>query len=278
MKTNYPHRSSSFGRPRPSRGIFFVCTVVFVIVWIFHSFFSSIVYVGARPILSLKTYVFGDISFISEFINSQSTLVQENQTLQQQIALDGINLSESQSIIAEDQALKQAIGDRGTTTADALLAANLIHEENGTLANVLEAPGVSPYDTLVVDAGSNQGIQVGDTAQVGNVTVVGLVTQVFPSSSIVMLLSSSNQELQVMIASTTPATAYGRGGGNFVVTLPESAGGNVGDSVTVPLYGGETIGKVLVVEPDDAESVKNLYIAFPFSVETLSMVILYPHQ
>lgn len=276
MKTNYHHRNS-FGRPRPAYGIYVTCIIAFIIVWIFHSFFSSLVYTAARPLLSVKNSVFSEFSFVSDFINSHASLAKENEALREQASIDAINLSESQTILAENEALKGAIGYTGSTTDGALAAARSIRDKGGVLAYVLEAPGVSPYDTLVVDAGSNEGVQVGDIARVGNVTTIGLVTQVFSDSSIVTLLSSSNQQLNVMVASSTPATAYGRGSGNFIVTLPKSASGSLGDSVTVPLYGNDTIGKVMSVESDDADSLKNLYIGFPFSVQTLSVVTLYPH-
>jgi len=276
MKTSYPHRNSFSGRPKPSNGFFIACVVLFVIVWIFHSFFSSLIYKVATPVLSVKAAAFNSLSFYGAFIQSHAALARENAALEQQVSLDSINLSESQAIEMQDESLRQAIGDMSSTTEGGIAAAYAVRANQGVVADVIEAPGVSPYDTLIIDAGTDQGIQVGDTARVGTVTIIGTVTQVFPSSSIVTLLSSSNQQLAVIVASSTPATAYGRGGGNFVITLPQSAKGDVGDAVFVPQYG-EAIGKVQTVEQDAADASKDLYVAFPFPIETLRMVTVYPH-
>ena len=276
MKTSYPHRNSFSGKPKPSHGLFITCVIVFAVVWIFHGFFSSVVYKVAQPVLSMKAGLYDRFSFAAEFIHSHDDLVRENLALKQQVGIDSINLSESQVIAMQDASLRAAIGDNSTTTVGGIAVASNVRARGGVLANVIENPGVSPYDTLVIDAGSDQGIEVGDTVRVGTISIIGTVTQIFPGSSVVTLLSSSNQILNVIVASTTPATAYGRGGGNFLITLPKSATGGVGDSVFVPQYS-EMIGKVQAVDNDDADAQKNLYVAFPFSLETLGMVTVYPH-
>ena len=277
MKTSYPHRNSFSGRPKPSNGLFIACVIVFLIAWIFHSFFSSLIYRAATPVLSVKASALNSLSFYGAFIQSHAALARENAALEQQVSLDSINLSESQAIEMQDESLRQAIGDTSSTTEGGIAAADAVLADQGVVANVIEAPGVSPYDTLVIDSGADQGIEVGDTARVGTVTIIGLVTQVFPSSSIVTLLSSPNQQLAVTVASSTPATAYGMGGGNFIITLPQDAVGGIGDAVFVPQYS-ESIGRVQTVDQDDADASKNLYVAFPFPIETLRMVTVYPHH
>jgi cell shape-determining protein MreC len=113
--------------------------------------------------------------FWGEFRLKRS-LVHENEVLQKEVArmqgqmLDR-NLLEERVVELEGKLGRAGSDDRVT-------------------ARVLAGPGRSPYDTLVIDAGSEQGILVGDHVVYTGAGVIGTVAEVYPTSAKVRLFSS----------------------------------------------------------------------------------------
>ena len=131
----------------------------------------------------------------------------------------------------------------------------------GAIFAVTERPPMTPYDTLTIKGGSDNGIQVGDLAFAGPDTLVGQVSTVFSNSSIVTLYSSSGQQQQVYVGtSSNSIVSEGRGGGNFYIKVPSETKITIGDPVIWPSMQNILIGVVDKVDsnPGDAFS----YILF----------------
>lgn len=257
---------------KPSHGqrrgpsTFTIGAVVFSVlfIWFAHNFFSGILFFIAEPFLATRTNVVTKIDEMKQLFTAQNDLVAQNKALQDELTLAKIRLSDFEGIKAENDQLKALGYKRASST-----------NPTGTLARVLATPALSPYDTLIIDSGASSGIVEGSQVRVWNNKLIGFVTQVFPSSAIVTLLSSPDQKIDVRIGTTTPGIAYGRGAGNFIISLPKDAPASVGDRVGMPLYG-ETLGTVLSIESNDESSMKNVYLNFPFSVFTLDWVLISP--
>lgn len=132
---------------------------------------------------------------------------------------------------------------------------------SGSTFAVTQRPPFTPYDTLTIKGGSVNGIQVGDLAFAGSDVLVGSVSAVFPNSSIVTLYSSSGQQQEVYVGtSSNSVISEGRGGGNFYIKVPSETKINVGDPVIWPSMQNILIGVVNKVDsnPGDAFS----YILF----------------
>src|SRR3989304_1524613 len=98
-------------------------------------------------------------------------------------------------------------------------------EENETLKKEIRDISLKPpkslYDTLVVDAGSREGIQVGEKVLYGDNIMIGEIAEVFEKTSKVRLFSSSGEVIDVTIGKrAVPALAVGIGGGNFEIQIP----------------------------------------------------------
>jgi len=125
----------------------------------------------------------------------------------------------------------------------------------GSIFAVTQRPPLSPYDALTISGGSANGIQVGDLAFAGQDIVAGTVTAVFKNSSIVTLYSSSGQQQEVYVGtSSNSVISEGRGGGNFFIKVPSETKISVGDPVIWPSMQNVLIGRVDKVDstPGDA--------------------------
>lgn len=105
------------------------------------------------------------------------------------------------------------------------------------LASIISRPPQSPYDMIIVDAGAINGIESGMKAIAYSNIIIGHVTEVFPESSKVTLISSSGEETNVFIESVrsgnakVAAVSVGLGGGNMEIKIPSSIQVSSGDQI-----------------------------------------------
>jgi rod shape-determining protein MreC len=94
-------------------------------------------------------------------------------------------------------------------------------ESEFVTARVLVRPAQSTYNTLVVYAGSDDGVSQGDLVTVYGTATLGRVVEVFPKTSKVALFSSPDVKTNVVLASEgVTLEATGRGAGNMRLELP----------------------------------------------------------
>jgi cell shape-determining protein MreC len=161
------------------------------------------------------------------------------------------------------------------------------HREAGPAlsAPVLVRPPESPYDVLIVGAGTAQGVTVQMVA-FGIVTVassteivpLGLVSETTDTTARVVLFSAPRVETLGWVGSThTPVTLIGTGGGTFFAAVPREASPSVGESVFVP---GSTvpIGVVARVESDPAAPSATIRITPLVNPFSISEVLLRPRD
>lgn len=93
--------------------------------------------------------------------------------------------------------------------------------ENFVTARVLVRPAQSTYNTLVIYAGSDDGVAEGDLVTAYETVALGRVVEVFPKTAKVRLFTSPDVTKNVILASENVAlTATGRGAGNMRIELP----------------------------------------------------------
>jgi cell shape-determining protein MreC len=144
------------------------------------------------------------------------------------------------SLESENEGLKNFLGANDGVN---------VKRPKGSLFSVAQRPPFSPYDTIVVNGGSDNGIQVDDLAFASADVLVGYVTAVFPRTSIVTLYSSSGQRQEVYVGTSSEAVASeGRGGGNFYIKVPSETKITVGDPIIWPSMQNILIGVVNKVD------------------------------
>lgn len=222
MRTTSPFKSNIRRRPKVSLFVtLFIVVMVAISNLIWPSVFANIIYTIAVPVVRTNSWLDESLSALGTYFASKNYLVAENTLLKTELQ----NIRE-QSVMAkslQDEIifLKSLLG----RTDDKVRV----------FAGVLSRPPLSPYDRLVIDAGVQEGIAVGDYVYSTGGSVIGKISEVFKDFARVTLFSSPGLEIPVSIGNDhIPATAIGTGGGSFSVLLPRESSVAIGDAVFFP--------------------------------------------
>ncbi|MEI6346037.1 MAG: rod shape-determining protein MreC [bacterium] len=204
----------------------------------------------ARPFWFVQEYVTGTADSALTNIRSKTDLLNENAQLNQKVQEQAAAILLNQALQAENDELKAAFGR--TNHRSALLVATL------------SAPGVSAYDTLIIDAGTNLGVKQNAQVYFSSTTAAGYVAEVYASTALVQLYSHPNEEIAVQAGERRFFTkATGQGGGNFIVKLPHDSGIKEGDLIMVPGSPTLVLGSVGTIETDVAKSLEIARVRSP---------------
>ncbi len=125
--------------------------------------------------------------------------------------------------------------------------------EDVIMSAVILTPNQSPYDTLVLDRGTNDGVQDGAVVRAYEGRPIGVVVRAEPTTSVVTLFSSPGIETVVYVrGANTHARAVGLGGGILSVLVPHGAEVHEGDEVLLPSIGTEVIGTASWISDDQS--------------------------
>jgi len=169
-------------------------------------------------------------------------------------------------------------------------------EDSGmTLAGVIERPPRTPFDSLVIDVGSDQNILEGDMVFSDGLYAIGLISAVSDHTSTVTLFSSAGQNIDALINSpvegmkdnsgnststaevkskdfSNPVVVEGRGGGNYYIKLPKNIKVKIGDPVIWPSTETILLGAIEVVDSGEGEAYSQLYFKSPINMNSLRYV------
>lgn len=196
-------------------------------------------------------------AFWGEFRLKRS-LVSENEALQEEVARMQAQVLDRNLLEEKVTALEESLGRTGS--------------DNRIVAHVLAGPGRSPYDTLVIDAGTEQGIALADRVVYAGAGVIGEIIEVYSSSAKVKLFSSPGENTPILIgAQAIPVVAHGRGMGNFEADVPRGSLVIEGDKAMVP---GESLilGIVGAIEETPAEPFTRVFLRTSFNIATIRSV------
>lgn len=186
------------------------------------------------------------------------SLVYENAVLHEDVARMQAQVLDRNLLEEKVLKLEEALGRAGS--------------DNRVSAKVLSGPGQSPYDILVIDAGSDQGVGVGDFVVYAGAGVIGETAEVYPSSAKVKLYSSGGEEHLVLIGEKAiPVMAHGRGAGNFEAKLPKGSPVAVGDSVVLS-QGNLVLGVVGLVSEEQSLPFVNVFFRTLFNISEIRSV------
>jgi cell shape-determining protein MreC len=200
--------------------------------------------------------------------HSTATLMSENTLLKAQLASTSAALADRNALYEENLALKSRLGRDASV--------------HSLLASVVLRPPTTPYDTLMIDAGSTQGVALGDYVSAGGTTVIGTVDVLYPTSARVKLLSSSGESYQGLLIESSahaavPVTVVGQGGGSFMTEVPAQTAALPGDSIVLPGIMGGYTGRVSRVDARTGDSFETLYLQLPANPQELQYVEVLLH-
>jgi cell shape-determining protein MreC len=187
-------------------------------------------------------------------------LYEQNQTLLAQLNQEEARISNYNSLLAENENLKESLKRKDEKITMILSA-------------ILSKPNKSPYDTLVIDVGVNKGIEVGDTVFAeGNISI-GRISEVYGSSSKVVLFSNPEEKTQGIVSGKNIfMDLVGRGGGNFEMILPRDLVLQKGVQVTMPGIHPYLLAVVESIISDPRDPFTKALLVSPVNIQSLKFV------
>jgi len=252
--------------------------VLLIIVFYFRvgiwSGLSKVSEVIFRPVLVLGQKVEGKVQNIGSYFISKNYLYNQNQKLQAEVSFDDARMANYNSVAADYANLKEILGRKDPKV-------------NMILAAVLAKPNQNPYDILLIDAGTTEGIKVGDTVFALGDVPVGHVSDVYSDSAKVILFSNPGETTQAVISSalnadgTVATTSYapnafvqvvGRGGGNFEMVMPKDFNFQAGGQVVLPGINSYVLAIFQKVISDPRSSSTKILLTSPVNIQALKFV------
>ena len=254
MKTNYPLKSKSENK---NRFRFIITVGVFVLLtffaFVFPNFSKGVSYTFSRPVWIVEGFISSSFSYIKNFFTFKHSLIVKNLALEEQLTSLTLKETDYDILLRENEELKNELGRESS--------------RNKIIVKVLSKPPRSPYDTVVVDAGSEDGLTLGSKVYMGENIIVGFVTNVTPHTSLVELFSNGNRKQESMDSRTGASfTLVGQGGANLKLEVPKDTDILWGDLFMYPSLSSAIIGFVHYVDSNSQSSFKTIYLRIPGNV------------
>ncbi len=238
--------------------------VIFVLLLYFRAGISKgFSYAGHsifRPVLVAGNFVGqGFLNFESYFYSKQ-ILYKENENLKLLISQNEAQMLNYNSLVKDDISLKEILGRKKTN-------------QEIILSSILSKPNQSLYDTLIIDAGKNQGVVIDQKVfALGNIPI-GRVAEVEANSSKVILYSNPGEKTEIVISGKNNfMQIIGRGGGNFEIILPKDISLDDGTEVVLPGITPYVVATVVKTVSDPRDSFTKALLASPVNIQNLKFV------
>jgi cell shape-determining protein MreC len=232
---------------------------VFLVQYLFPTFYAGLFAPIASIAWKSESSVLGTIGRMGSIVRSKYSLLTENDSLRREIASRDAGAMLLDGLRRENEELKGLLG-RARTGRD-------------VVGLVLSRPPVSFYDTLIIDVGSSDGIEVGDKVYAQGAILVGDISETFGSTARVSLFSTPGRAVSVLFGSSTvQAEAIGKGAGNFEAHLPVGVEVSEGDAITFPHLRAHVFGIVESVSVDASDSLQTILFKAPINMHQLRFV------
>ena len=220
------------------KGRIVVATIVFVVAVLFWRFLPTpgelVSETIFRPLLQGETV-------LNNLVRGQSDPLSDEES------------NELDYLRAENTSLREVLGQS---------------DEPRIAAGVIGRPSALPYDILMIDKGSDDGIKKDTPIYIGRDTVIGFVAETYQNSSLVALLSTPGfTSTAYIFGPNIYTTAVGIGGGVTRIHVPQGITLSVGDLVVLPSMSPGLYGTVNAVDsvPERAEQYGYLTTDIPIS-------------
>ncbi len=206
----------------------------------------------------VRHYVETSSATIPVFIRSRIELLDTIRELEQQLlSRQGSNESLAR-VLEENNELRE------------LLSAS---SSKKILAGVIARPPYTPYDTIVLDRGSDDGVAVHAPVYYGAGMALGYVRAVTAHSALVTLFSSPGVETTVYVyGAQVFTTAYGEGGGIVRISVPQGIPLEVGKPVILPSIDTGVLGTIHEIQSIPSEPEQHAYVTFTTPLQSIRIV------
>jgi len=277
---NYLQKNKKY--PNRLKIILIACFVVLIfgLAFIFPKPMRGFFTTTAVPVWKISSVIGNGFQNVVGFFAFKSSLVAQVTGLQNQIASLELKQVDYDAVLKENQDLKNEFGRPGADIAGALSPSGEAGQQNSTLARILSKPPQSPYDTFVLDAGSENsnvgtGITVGDKVYISDTVLIGEISEVSAKSSIVNLFSKSGMTNTLTDERTGASySVAGQGGANMSFQAPKDADILWGDVFNCPTLVTSVVGSVFYIDQSAQSSFKTIYLRVPGNVFQTKWVMI----
>jgi len=252
-----------------------VVAVLVVIQLLVPHFLPALFTTAVRPFWRME------FSIMSGSLSSPSALLAENESLKIKLSELTAQNDSFGLIQTENNELLNLLGRpdatkvTGTSTSSSSLNLFSSSSVGKILAAVLVRPPLAAYDELIIDVGLDKDIQLGAKVYAPGNILIGTTTDILGETAKVNLFSSPGQKYPVLIgASHIPATAIGRGGGQYEAQVPQATAITEGDLVLDSTFSDGIFGKVTKVLNDPAQPFETILFSPQVNLYQIRWVLI----
>ena len=254
MRGNYPHNYKEGGGKKPYLWIL----VAFLVLFFAKGVVSGVASTVTTPFYFVRHYIETSSATVPTFFRARMELISEIQKLEAEILAQRGKDAAFAFTKEENEELRNLFQASSTPQI---------------LAGVISRPPYTPYDTLIVDKGGDDGVVQYAPVYFGNKMAVGYVRSVFSQSSLVTLFSSPDAESTVYVFGPNIFTpAYGEGGGVVRLSIPQGMPVEKGNVVVLPSLEGGIMGLVDHVRSVPTEPEQHAYVLFDIPLQSIRVV------
>ena len=251
-------------KKRKTKIIISAFLALFLTIIVFKSFppkfVSNSVLFFSKPIISIKTSIDNFVENKKFVFKNKDELQKENEYLKEKILEAEVEAEASKIVFKENKELKEMLG-RG-------------NKNEFILASIILRPNFGGYNTIIIDAGSEQGVEEGMQVSVFGDALLGRVFEVFSDYSKVKTVAYPEEQTNVFIEGATSAIAIGLGGENMQVELPNDINIKVGNTVNTLGTKSLFLGFVEEIIKEPADPFQKIIFRLPFNIQEIKNVYL----
>jgi len=249
--------------PRRWRALILVVFLFFLIFGLDYwrpTLFPNIFYSIGRPLWGVGTVSGEFLQNILSIFKSKQSLDAENRQLRKSYGEAEARLLSRDILAKENEELRALLG-------------RFPESRKSVLATVLTTPDFSPYDTFIIDAGSDFGVKVGDIVVASSTIALGEIEGVYLHYSKVKILSSPQKEFSVVVGSSgLQKNILGKGAGNFEMTVPRDFEVVLGSPVTLPGQDHLIVAIAESSEINETDALKKVLYKIPMNTRDIHFV------
>jgi len=239
--------------------------IVFVLVFIFKlsvpNGVVSLVHGAGDSLWQRQDDIRYDVRGILKLFKSKGSLVAKNQELTDAYEILTRKVIDYELLQIENERLLDLLGR--------------IPSGNYSAASVLLHPHATPFDTLVIDAGSREGVSAGDRIFASDRIYLGVIERSDKDTSRVRLISSPNLETTVVLENSgIEVTAIGSGGGMIDIEVPRDVSVSIGERVLLPGIKNILVAKVGHTDTHPADAFIQVRAHTPVNIYTIPEIFI----
>lgn len=238
--------------------ILLVVGVCLVVLFLLPKLFNGAVALIAAPINATKTWAAESSSSLPQYFRNRSELLKEISELRSQVASSNGGRFTLEALVKENDTLRSLLGDDG---------------EERVVAGVISRPGVLPYDAIMIDKGTDDGVLNGAPVYIGENTVIGIVKNATAKTALIELITTPGFETTVYIIGPDIYTnAIGVGGGQMRVGVPQGITLSEGDLVVLPSVTSGVYGEINLVQSEATRPEQYGYVSPDTPIASIRLV------